>query len=97
MFYVYMGFFLKINCPKCDNKIGSYNWYGHKCSCLTWVVPAFHIYESKVDLCNPLPILPNVLNRQIFINTSKFVIQDDDEEPQQQQQKKEEENIENKV
>jgi dual specificity phosphatase 12 len=42
----------KINCPKCDSKIGSFNWYGQKCSCHTWVVPAFHIYEQKVDYCN---------------------------------------------
>lgn len=44
----------KINCPKCDTKIGSFDWCGSKCSCETWVTPAFHISIGKVDRCKPL-------------------------------------------
>ncbi|XP_052785497.1 dual specificity protein phosphatase 12-like isoform X2 [Mya arenaria] len=43
----------KLNCPKCNLKLGSFIWYGEKCPCGTWVAPAFHIQSSKVDLVKP--------------------------------------------
>lgn len=30
----------KLNCPKCDAKVGSFDWCGTICSCQTWVTPA---------------------------------------------------------
>ena len=46
----------KINCPKCDAKLGSYDWSGGKCSCGSWVTPAFHVSKSKIDFYNPVQI-----------------------------------------
>jgi dual specificity phosphatase 12 len=40
----------KLNCPKCDAKIGTWIWSGTQCSCGTWVVPAIQIPKSKVDI-----------------------------------------------
>ncbi|KAJ9072980.1 tyrosine protein phosphatase yvh1 [Entomophthora muscae] len=39
----------KIDCPKCNTKLGSYTWRGSQCSCGTWVTPAFMVHRSKVD------------------------------------------------
>ncbi|KAJ3034268.1 dual specificity phosphatase 12 [Rhizophlyctis rosea] len=39
----------KINCPKCDAKLGSYSWAGTQCSCGTWVTPAFAVQRGRVD------------------------------------------------
>jgi predicted RNA-binding Zn-ribbon protein involved in translation (DUF1610 family) len=45
----------KINCPKCGEKIGHFNWSGNLCQgsehekCTTHVSPWFHIQRSKVD------------------------------------------------
>ncbi|KAG0199027.1 dual specificity phosphatase 12 [Mortierella sp. GBA30] len=39
----------KISCPKCDSKLGSFNWSGDQCSCGTWVTPAFMMHKGKVD------------------------------------------------
>ncbi|PVU93223.1 hypothetical protein BB561_003378 [Smittium simulii] len=39
----------KICCPKCEAKLGQYNWSGSKCSCGTWVTPSFQIHKSRVD------------------------------------------------
>ncbi|XP_074655411.1 dual specificity protein phosphatase 12-like [Tubulanus polymorphus] len=44
----------KLACPKCHCKLGSFNWCGDRCSCGTWITPAFHIQSSKVDLCRPV-------------------------------------------
>lgn len=42
----------KINCPKCDLKIGSFDWSGSKCVCGAWITPSFHIAKSKIDYHN---------------------------------------------
>ncbi|KAK3828510.1 MAG: protein-tyrosine phosphatase-like protein [Benniella sp.] len=39
----------KISCPKCDSKLGSFNWAGEQCSCGSWVTPAFMLHKGKVD------------------------------------------------
>lgn len=39
----------KINCPKCDSKLGSFDWSGSKCACGAWITPSFHISKSKID------------------------------------------------
>ncbi|KAG0216483.1 protein-tyrosine phosphatase-like protein [Mortierella sp. GBAus27b] len=39
----------KISCPKCDSKLGTFNWSGDQCSCGYWVTPAFMIHKSKID------------------------------------------------
>ncbi|XP_059840541.1 dual specificity protein phosphatase 12 isoform X1 [Hypanus sabinus] len=36
-------------CPKCNCKLGSFNWYGDQCSCGRWVTPAFQIHKNRVD------------------------------------------------
>ncbi|KAJ2779926.1 tyrosine protein phosphatase yvh1 [Coemansia javaensis] len=38
-----------ITCPKCQAKLGSYNWAGAQCSCGRWITPSFQIHRSKVD------------------------------------------------
>ena len=43
----------KISCPKCDTKVGNWNWSGSQCSCGTWVTPAMQIPSSKVDEVAP--------------------------------------------
>ena len=40
----------KFVCPKCNTKLGTWNWSGSQCSCGTWVVPAIQIPNSKVDV-----------------------------------------------
>jgi dual specificity phosphatase 12 len=45
----------KFCCPKCETKLGSWNWSGAQCSCGTWVVPAIQIPRGKVDLVTPRP------------------------------------------
>ncbi|XP_064617018.1 dual specificity protein phosphatase 12-like [Liolophura sinensis] len=51
----------KIICPKCCAKLGSYNWFGERCPCGTWVTPAFHVQTAKVDECKitALPTTPS--------------------------------------
>lgn len=44
----------KIHCPKCDAKLGSFDWSGSMCSCGAWITPAFHIVKSKVDFCQTI-------------------------------------------
>ncbi|KAG0233409.1 hypothetical protein BGW42_007494 [Actinomortierella wolfii] len=39
----------KISCPKCDSKLGTFNWAGEQCSCGSWVTPAFMLHKGKVD------------------------------------------------
>lgn len=56
----------KLNCPKCDTKVGSFDWCGTKCSCATWVTPAFHISIGKVDLCKPLPDMITRMDKVIL-------------------------------
>ncbi|XP_056379533.1 dual specificity protein phosphatase 12 isoform X2 [Hyla sarda] len=43
-------------CPKCNAKLGSFNWYGDRCSCGRWVTPAFQVHKNRVDEVKPLPI-----------------------------------------
>eukprot|EP00871_Galdieria_phlegrea_P000091 jgi/Galph1/1082/GphlegSOOS_G5784.1 len=39
----------KLSCPKCQCRVGSYSWYGEKCSCGLWVTPALKVSKRKVD------------------------------------------------
>ncbi|KAG0136678.1 protein-tyrosine phosphatase-like protein [Tuber indicum] len=39
----------KLECPKCNSKVGTYAWQGLKCSCGDWVVPGISIARGKVD------------------------------------------------
>jgi dual specificity phosphatase 12 len=49
----------KFCCPKCETKLGNWNWSGAQCSCGTWVVPAIQIPFGKVDVVPPhQPQLP---------------------------------------
>ncbi|XP_069825060.1 dual specificity protein phosphatase 12 [Dendropsophus ebraccatus] len=43
-------------CPKCNAKLGSFNWYGDRCSCGRWVTPAFQVHKNRVDEVKPVPI-----------------------------------------
>lgn len=42
----------KFKCPKCETKVGGYNWKGSRCSCGKWMVPAIHLQSAKVDPIN---------------------------------------------
>ncbi|XP_013410303.1 dual specificity protein phosphatase 12 [Lingula anatina] len=48
----------KLSCPKCNAKLGSFNWAGERCPCGAWITPAFHIQIQKVDKSSPrsLPV-----------------------------------------
>jgi len=39
----------KLSCPKCDTRIGNWNWSGVKCSCSEWVTPGFQLHCGKMD------------------------------------------------
>lgn len=39
----------KLPCPKCNGRLGSFNWAGMQCSCGKWVTPAFQIHKNRVD------------------------------------------------
>ncbi|XP_077986229.1 dual specificity protein phosphatase 12-like [Glandiceps talaboti] len=45
----------KLFCPKCNARLGSFNWGGDQCSCAAWVTPSFQIHRSKVDETRRLP------------------------------------------
>ena len=40
----------KLHCVSCDARVGKYSWKGMQCSCSRWVVPAFMLQRSKVDI-----------------------------------------------
>lgn len=46
---VYEG---KLDCPKCETRLGTFNWAGSQCSCGTWVTPSLKIIKSKIDVCS---------------------------------------------
>lgn len=39
----------RLDCIKCNSKIGGYSWKGSRCSCGKWIIPSFHLLTSKVD------------------------------------------------
>ncbi|KAI9356492.1 protein-tyrosine phosphatase-like protein [Zopfochytrium polystomum] len=39
----------RLACPKCDAKLGAFNWAGSPCSCGVWVAPAFALHKTKLD------------------------------------------------
>jgi len=43
----------KLSCPKCEVKIGAFNWSGCQCGCGAWVTPAFYLQTGKVDVMAP--------------------------------------------
>jgi dual specificity phosphatase 12 len=40
----------KLCCPKCETKVGHFNWSGSRCSCGAWVTPSFYVQSGKVDV-----------------------------------------------
>uniref|UniRef100_A0A0C9PJ41 Dusp12_0 protein n=1 Tax=Fopius arisanus TaxID=64838 RepID=A0A0C9PJ41_9HYME len=43
----------KLNCPKCEAKLGSFSWIsGCQCPCSTKIAPAFYLVPSKVEWSN---------------------------------------------
>ncbi|XP_012270303.1 dual specificity protein phosphatase MPK-4 [Orussus abietinus] len=43
----------KLNCPKCNTKLGSFSWIaGSQCPCGSKMAPAFYLVPSKVDWSN---------------------------------------------
>lgn len=40
----------KLTCAHCEARLGYFNWSGIRCSCGTWVTPAFQIHKSRVDI-----------------------------------------------
>jgi len=51
----------KLLCPKCQARVGSYNFVsGMKCSCRSHVLPPIHIVKSKVDV-----LLPNLISQAL--------------------------------
>ncbi|KAH0952570.1 hypothetical protein HN011_003617 [Eciton burchellii] len=43
----------KLNCPKCNTKLGSYSWIaGSQCPCGSKIAPAFYLVPSKLDWSN---------------------------------------------
>lgn len=38
-----------IYCPKCNYKVGHFNWKGSQCSCGEWVKPSFQFPLSRID------------------------------------------------
>lgn len=43
----------RLNCPKCDSKLGSFSWImGCQCPCGSKVAPAFYLVPSKVEWSN---------------------------------------------
>nr|XP_045597645.1 dual specificity protein phosphatase MPK-4-like isoform X2 [Procambarus clarkii] len=42
----------KLTCPKCQAKVGTYNWCGGcRCPCEAKIIPAFYFIPSKLDKC----------------------------------------------
>ncbi len=39
----------KINCPKCEARLGSYKWSGESCPCGEFICPFIHIHRRRVD------------------------------------------------
>lgn len=43
----------KLNCPKCNTKLGSFSWIaGSQCPCGSKIAPAFYLVPSKLDWSN---------------------------------------------
>ncbi|KAG7554059.1 Transcription factor TFIIB cyclin-like domain [Arabidopsis suecica] len=40
----------KLSCPKCQAKVGSFDWSGSYCSCGSKIVPAFQLQMNRVDV-----------------------------------------------
>eukprot|EP01147_Barroeca_monosierra_P003534 gene3534-8314_t len=45
----------KIQCPKCQYRLGTFNWSGVQCSCGAWITPAFQIHKGRVDISRLRP------------------------------------------
>ncbi|KAG0563809.1 hypothetical protein M758_8G057600 [Ceratodon purpureus] len=39
----------KLQCVKCEARLGNFNWSGMQCSCGAWVTPAFQLHLSRMD------------------------------------------------
>jgi dual specificity phosphatase 12 len=39
----------KLQCIKCEARLGNFNWAGMQCSCGAWVNPAFQLHKGRID------------------------------------------------
>mmetsp|Transcript_20155 Transcript_20155/g.64915 ORF Transcript_20155/g.64915 Transcript_20155/m.64915 type:complete len:315 (+) Transcript_20155:61-1005(+) len=39
----------KLACPKCEAKVGAFDWSGIRCACGAWVAPGFQFAKSRLD------------------------------------------------
>lgn len=39
----------RLDCPKCNARVGSFSWSGAPCSCGKWVTPAFQFQLARID------------------------------------------------
>lgn len=54
----------KLYCPKCQNRLGSFNWSGTQTSSGSWVTPAFQLHIGKLDAFDPANLPAVVAIRQ---------------------------------
>ncbi|KAI9105341.1 hypothetical protein DFS34DRAFT_4970 [Phlyctochytrium arcticum] len=47
----------RIQCPKCEVKLGWWSWSGAPCSCGAWISPCFSLHKNKVDEA-AVPVVP---------------------------------------
>ncbi|KAJ1341213.1 hypothetical protein BSLG_004218 [Batrachochytrium salamandrivorans] len=40
----------RLDCPKCNTKLGLFHLAGTQCSCGAWIAPAYCIQKARVDL-----------------------------------------------
>lgn len=45
----------KLLCPKCEARLGYYNWAGAQCSCGAWITPSFQIHKNRLDIISVAP------------------------------------------
>ncbi|CAH1272576.1 DUSP12 [Branchiostoma lanceolatum] len=39
----------KLLCPKCNGRLGSFNWAGEQCSCGAWITPSIQLHKNRID------------------------------------------------
>ncbi|XP_031562449.1 dual specificity protein phosphatase 12-like [Actinia tenebrosa] len=49
----------KLLCPKCNCRLGSFNWSGMQCSCAAWITPAFQFHKNKIDQVLKINAIPS--------------------------------------
>ncbi|DAZ99113.1 TPA: hypothetical protein N0F65_008418 [Lagenidium giganteum] len=54
--------------PKCQSRVGHFQWAGAQCSCGTWVTPSVKITKSRVDKVYSTAAIP-IVQGVILSNT----------------------------